>query len=99
MIGGLIAFVFLLIRSTMAPVDAGQATSAIVVSYYWHFVDVVWISFRHDLPDPLGTGVNSETLLRRLLDDASGATPAPAGSGPRPRGRGSAAGWPTSPAS
>jgi cytochrome c oxidase subunit III len=21
----------------------GQATSAIVVSYYWHFVDVVWI--------------------------------------------------------
>ena len=20
-----------------------QATSAIVVSYYWHFVDVVWI--------------------------------------------------------
>jgi cytochrome c oxidase subunit 3 len=21
-----------------------QATSAIVVSYYWHFVDVVWIA-------------------------------------------------------
>ena len=21
----------------------GHATSAIVVSYYWHFVDVVWI--------------------------------------------------------
>jgi cytochrome c oxidase subunit III len=21
-----------------------QATSAIVVSYYWHFVDIVWIA-------------------------------------------------------
>ena len=42
-IGGLIAFVFLLIRSTMGRFTPAQATAAIVVSYYWHFVDVVWI--------------------------------------------------------
>ena len=42
-IGGLIAFVFLLIRSSMGRFTPAQATSAIVVSYYWHFVDVVWI--------------------------------------------------------
>ena len=42
-VGGLIAFIFLLIRSTMGRFTPAQATSAIVVSYYWHFVDVVWI--------------------------------------------------------
>ncbi len=42
-IGGLIAFVFMLARSTMGRFTPAQATSAIVVSYYWHFVDVVWI--------------------------------------------------------
>ena len=42
-IGGLVAFVFVLIRSTMGRFTPAQATSAIVVSYYWHFVDVVWI--------------------------------------------------------
>jgi cytochrome c oxidase subunit 3 len=42
-VGGLVAFVFLLIRSTMGRFTPAQATSAIVVSYYWHFVDVVWI--------------------------------------------------------
>jgi cytochrome c oxidase subunit 3 len=42
-IGGLIAFIFLLIRTTMGRFTPAQATSAIVVSYYWHFVDVVWI--------------------------------------------------------
>jgi cytochrome c oxidase subunit 3 len=42
-IGGLLAFVFLLIRSTMGRFTPAQATSAIVVSYYWHFVDVVWV--------------------------------------------------------
>ncbi|HEY4625625.1 MAG TPA: heme-copper oxidase subunit III [Blastococcus sp.] len=42
-IGGLIAFVFLLIRSTMGRFTPAQATAAIVVSYYWHFVDVVWV--------------------------------------------------------
>jgi cytochrome c oxidase subunit 3 len=42
-IGGLVAFVFLLIRSAMGRFTPAQATSAIVVSYYWHFVDIVWI--------------------------------------------------------
>src|SRR5918998_3547195 len=42
-IGGLVAFVYLLIRTTLGRFTPAQATSAIVVSYYWHFVDVVWI--------------------------------------------------------
>ncbi|MGY1679387.1 aa3-type cytochrome oxidase subunit III [Geodermatophilus sp. SYSU D01176] len=42
-IGGLVAFIYMLIRSTMGRFTPAQATSAIVVSYYWHFVDVVWI--------------------------------------------------------
>jgi cytochrome c oxidase subunit III len=44
-IGGLIAMLFVLGRSFAAkkfgPVEA---TTTIVVSYYWHFVDVVWIA-------------------------------------------------------
>jgi cytochrome c oxidase subunit III len=43
-IGGLFAFVILMIRSTMGRFTPAQATSAIVVSYYWHFVDAVWIA-------------------------------------------------------
>jgi cytochrome c oxidase subunit 3 len=42
-IGGLLAFIFLLIRTTLSKFTPAQATAAIVVSYYWHFVDVVWI--------------------------------------------------------
>jgi cytochrome c oxidase subunit 3 len=42
--GGLIAFVLFMIRTTMGRFTPAQATSAIVVSYYWHFVDVVWIA-------------------------------------------------------
>ena len=42
--GGLIAFLFVLGRTYMARrFTHEQAVSAIVVSYYWHFVDVVWI--------------------------------------------------------
>ncbi|MEV8631871.1 heme-copper oxidase subunit III [Streptosporangium sp. NPDC051023] len=42
--GGLIAFLFMLGRTYAAKrFTREQATSAIVVSYYWHFVDVVWI--------------------------------------------------------
>ena len=41
--GGLVAFIIYLIRTTMGRFTPAQATSAIVVSYYWHFVDVVWI--------------------------------------------------------
>jgi cytochrome c oxidase subunit 3 len=42
-IGGLIAFIYFLIRTAMAKFTPAQATAAIVVSYYWHFVDIVWI--------------------------------------------------------
>jgi len=43
--GGLIAFLLVLIRSSYAKnYSHDQATTAIVVSYYWHFVDVVWIA-------------------------------------------------------
>jgi cytochrome c oxidase subunit 3 len=42
-IGGLVAFIFVLIRSSMGRFTPAQATAAIVVSYYWHFVDVVWV--------------------------------------------------------
>ena len=43
-LGGLIAFL-LVIGRAYAVKNFGhkEATSAIVVSYYWHFVDVVWI--------------------------------------------------------
>lgn len=42
--GGLIAFLFVLGRTFAArKFTHEQAVSAIVVSYYWHFVDVVWI--------------------------------------------------------
>ncbi|MEV1293810.1 heme-copper oxidase subunit III [Pseudonocardia sp. NPDC049635] len=43
-IGGLVAFVYLLIRTKLSKFTPAQATAAIVVSYYWHFVDVVWIA-------------------------------------------------------
>ena len=43
--GGLIAFLLVLGRTYMARrFTHEQAVSAIVVSYYWHFVDVVWIA-------------------------------------------------------
>ena len=42
--GGLIAFLFVLGRTYMARrFTHEQAITAIVVSYYWHFVDVVWV--------------------------------------------------------
>ena len=43
--GGLLAFLLVIIRSSYAKkYGHDQATTAIVVSYYWHFVDVVWIA-------------------------------------------------------
>src|SRR3954452_4447074 len=42
--GGLIAFLFVLGRTYATKRYTHEhATTAIVVSYYWHFVDVVWI--------------------------------------------------------
>ncbi|MBD7981003.1 MULTISPECIES: aa3-type cytochrome oxidase subunit III [Oerskovia] len=44
-VGGLIAFLFLLGRSFSAKnFGHHEATTGIVTSYYWHFVDVVWIA-------------------------------------------------------
>lgn len=42
--GGLVAFLIVLGRTFKAHrFGHAEATTAIVVSYYWHFVDVVWI--------------------------------------------------------
>jgi len=44
-IAGLVAFLFVLARSYASRrYGHEQATAAIVTSYYWHFVDVVWIA-------------------------------------------------------
>ncbi|RKW71138.1 heme-copper oxidase subunit III [Galactobacter caseinivorans] len=44
-IGGLVAFLLIVARAYMARnFGAHEATSAVVVSYYWHFVDVVWVA-------------------------------------------------------
>ena len=44
-LGGLIAMQFVLGRSFVAKkFGTHEATTTIVVSYYWHFVDVVWIA-------------------------------------------------------
>jgi cytochrome c oxidase subunit 3 len=43
--GGLVAFILVLATTYVAKrYTHDQATRAIVVSYYWHFVDVVWIA-------------------------------------------------------
>ena len=42
--GGLVAFLLTLGRAfAVKNFTHKEATTAIVVSYYWHFVDVVWI--------------------------------------------------------
>ena len=38
-----LAFVVVLLRTFKSKFTPAQATAAVVVSYYWHFVDVVWI--------------------------------------------------------
>lgn len=44
-LGGLIAMLFVLGRSFVAKkFGTVEATTTIVVSYYWHFVDVVWVA-------------------------------------------------------
>ncbi len=43
-LGGLVAFLFVLARSYMSVTHTHEQTvTAHVVSYYWHFVDVVWV--------------------------------------------------------
>jgi cytochrome c oxidase subunit 3 len=41
--GGLFAFLFVLARTSYGRFTPDQATYSIVVSYYWHFVDIVWV--------------------------------------------------------
>ncbi len=43
-LAGVLAFVVVLIRTFKSKFTPAQATAAVVVSYYWHFVDVVWIA-------------------------------------------------------
>ncbi|MEZ2120904.1 MULTISPECIES: heme-copper oxidase subunit III [unclassified Corynebacterium] len=43
-LAGVLAFVVVLIRVSKSKFTPAQATAAMVVSYYWHFVDVVWIA-------------------------------------------------------
>jgi len=43
--GGLVAFLLIIGRTfTTRRYTHAQATGAVVTSYYWHFVDVVWIA-------------------------------------------------------
>ena len=43
--GGLVAFLLIIARTfTSRRYDHKQAVGAVVTSYYWHFVDVVWIA-------------------------------------------------------
>ncbi|MDO5630080.1 MAG: cytochrome c oxidase subunit 3, partial [Mobilicoccus sp.] len=44
-IGGLLAFLLIIARTfTARRYTHAQATGAVVTSYYWHFVDVVWVA-------------------------------------------------------
>ena len=40
---GIIAFIVVLMRVAKSKFTPAQATAAMVVSYYWHFVDAIWI--------------------------------------------------------
>ncbi|MDO4908761.1 MAG: heme-copper oxidase subunit III [Corynebacterium sp.] len=42
-LAGVLAFLVVLLRTAKSKFTPAQATAAMVVSYYWHFVDVVWI--------------------------------------------------------
>ena len=64
--GGLIAFLFILGRTYAARrFTHDQATSAIVVSYYWHFVDVVWIGLFATIYLIIVTGERSDLTVGR----------------------------------
>lgn len=40
---GLLSFIVILLRTAKSKFTPAQATAAMAVSYYWHFVDVIWI--------------------------------------------------------
>ncbi len=65
-VGGLIAFLFVLARAFAAEkFTQHEQVSAICISYYWHFVDVVWIGLFAIvyLIDPIMTSMNPEHVI------------------------------------
>ncbi|APT82275.1 cytochrome B [Corynebacterium ammoniagenes DSM 20306] len=40
---GIVAFIVIMMRTAKSKFTPAQATAAMAVSYYWHFVDVIWI--------------------------------------------------------
>ncbi len=40
---GILAFIVVLLRVSKSKFTPAQATAAMATSYYWHFVDVVWV--------------------------------------------------------
>lgn len=61
-VGGLIAFLMVLMRSMVADeFTQHEQVSAICISYYWHFVDIVWIVlfFIVYMLDPLSNAFNA----------------------------------------
>ena len=40
---GILSFIVVLLRVSKSKFTPAQATAAMATSYYWHFVDVVWI--------------------------------------------------------
>lgn len=40
---GILAFIVVLLRVSKSKFTPAQATAAMATSYYWHFVDVVWL--------------------------------------------------------
>ncbi|MEE1651322.1 heme-copper oxidase subunit III [Brachybacterium sp. J144] len=65
-LGGLIAFLMVLMRAFAADsFSQHEQVSAICISYYWHFVDVVWIVlfFIVYLLDPLSTMLNGDHMV------------------------------------
>ena len=43
-LGGILAMIVILARSSSPRFGAAEAPAVEVVSYYWHFVDVVWVA-------------------------------------------------------
>ncbi len=41
--GGIISFIIIMLRIAKSKFTPAQATAAMAVSYYWHFVDIIWI--------------------------------------------------------
>jgi len=70
-IGGLMAFLMVLLRAfTAEKFTAHEKISAICVSYYWHFVDIVWVGlfFVVYLLDPVMTALDPSHLVPVSMD-------------------------------